>query len=133
MKLAKISTKLSAEQVQIINESLTPEQVQKAESLNVVCFDVVENGCVAMYVFYALDQDIQTILATFQDNSVEYSIEDWTEKALFGSANVDDHNFNCELKRWAEQNITIDVVLDKISKLGKNSLTDSDYRVLENF
>jgi len=132
MKLTKIKTELTAEQVENWSNSLTKEEAQYVENLGIASFDVVENGLVSMYIFHD-GKDIYSILDFLCNNSVKHTTEDLTEKALFGQANVEDHNFNCELKRWSEQNISIDTVLDKISKYGKDSLNETDQKVLENY
>jgi hypothetical protein len=133
MKLTKIMTNLTAIAAEALLNNMSEAEIQKAESLDVVSFDVVENDLVTMYVFHKNAADLETILESFREHSITYSTEDMTEKALFGMSNVQDDIFNCELNRWLAQNVTIDTVLDKISKFGKDSLNENDQQLLANF
>ena len=86
---------------------------------------------------------IPQLLTFLSDISVEFTYNDLSKDILFGIlTNTKDLCFESEqeevklknmIDNFINDNLTVDIVLDKILELGKNCLTSKDIQVLENF
>ncbi len=63
-------------------------------------------------------------------SGINYKIEDVTSKVIFGELEFDDVVKEFVINPYLSENLTTDIVLDKISAKGIDSLTDLDKEVL---
>lgn len=124
----KISSNLTESENDRIYNSLSRENKKKISELNDIVLnnDVIDEfGHITSYM--VCDKDvIDFIVNLFNENSVNYKVEDITKLFLYGQVKIEDKDFQNFLK----ENLDIDTILDKINEIGINSLTDLDKKIL---
>ncbi len=94
-----------------------------------------ESGYTAMYASMT-DPQIKQLFSEFLKQEIKFSYEDITKEILFGnSIKLEDEQLNNNLQAiisvFIDENLDADVVLDKISEMGINAITELDRKVLE--
>ena len=127
MKVYKIETELTEDQLDILNDSLTEDEVNTITVLEdkVLNVDIVENGLVSSYLICS-ENVLEFICSLFYKHEVKFKVKDITKLFLYGQVSVDDVDFQNYLK----ENLDIDTILDKINEVGIGSLTDLDKEIL---
>jgi hypothetical protein len=124
----KISSNLTESENDRIYNSLSRENKKKISELNDIVLnnDVIDEfGHITSYM--VCDKDvIDFIVNLFNENAVNYKVEDITKLFLYGQVKIEDKDFQNFLK----ENLDIDTILDKINEIGINSLTDLDKKIL---
>lgn len=95
----------------------------------------LENGCVGMFAIID-DITLEKLLAEYNNCNIIFEITDITKDVLFGlNPNTCDIDKQGTLlfmtRRFVRENITLDIVLDKIKEKGVESLTLTDKKILE--
>ncbi len=120
----KIVTKLPEDSD--TNFLLTREEEKEIHDFNMIAVDFIEDGFIGTYLISnkkVLDR-MSDILRKYD---ISFEVEDVTEKLLLGKEIVEDENFY----KFIEDNLTKDIVLDKINEMGIDSLSDIDISILE--
>ena len=145
MRFYRLTSDKTHEEIEEILSSLSPVEF---EYLHLVykSFDCIEyndkfNYC-GMYAI--LDDKLKaTLEKIYSDLSIKYKFEDLTKEALWSDhieTNFTDYIgdpisdiISMFIETYYLEWITVDIILDKISERGMNSLTSEDFRVLDNF
>lgn len=128
----KIKTNLNQKQCDDILNSLTDSELNYIKSLNFKAFDQEVDGKVTSYVI--TDRvALSNIFIFLRQNHIKFNYEDITEDVLIGTITFDNTDFEKECQEFVNENITVDHILDKINKLGINSLSDFELQKLKNF
>ena|ERR1035437_3499760 len=147
IRFIKITTLYTEAEMDAIVHAMSDAEAEAIVKLyakfNIVEF-VNELGYQCMFV--AIHENyITELLETYTKYSVSFTYEDMTKEALYGmfditkvgisDGSVSIHDTICSLKdlleNFIESNLEPDMVLDKITELGINSLSEKDKRVLE--
>ena len=132
MFIYRIDTELTKEQSDKIVNSLSILEIERLESYNLKAFDIEVNGRVSSYII--TDRYVLTRIIIFlRSRRINFSYENITNKVFFNEVNFEDDNFTKEIEDFIKQNITLDDILDKISYLGVDSLTEIDKKKLVMF
>lgn len=138
MKYLKITSKLTFEQLDQQSEvNLSKFELELAEELKkLYSFEYIQTcnnfGMIVCIHDNYLDKLVKLLTKIDQD----IFIEDLTKVVLFGQLNIDAliGNEYSLIKYYTEQfiseNLTIDIVLDKILEFGKESLNNRDLSLL---
>lgn len=134
MKFIKITSKHTKEQLNALMSNMSNTELDVIESLYskfqyVEFTDEVGNECM-----YAVIQEkyIVELFDVYVNFSVNFVYEDMTKEALYSSIITNDADVISMLESYIDANLDVDVVLDKILDLGRESLTDKDILVLSN-
>jgi len=123
----KISTNLTKEQNDKFTKNLTLDDLDLLETINLdQMIDVIENEFIVSYVI-CTELDLEKLKTFLYKYKVLFEVENITKKFLKGHEKVDDEIF----LKYLEHNLTINDVLDKISEIGIESLTDIDKKILK--
>lgn len=130
MKVWKISTNLTVEMNDNIHNIFSIEDAlaitEMDDSGEVFAWDDEENGFMIPYLI--CDESIVDQLIKICENyDITFEPTDITEDFLMGMYDIPDSDFT----DYLEENLTEDIVYAKIKRLGVNSLTDLDKRILE--
>ena len=127
-KVYKIHTTLTEKTSKEIESKFEKEDRDLVSYVNHdIYIDVIENdGLISIYIACS-DSNLKKILSLFYKYSVKFTIEDITTSFLRGSEKVED----VEFQKYLAENLSIDDVLDKISEMGIDSLSDIDRKVLK--
>jgi hypothetical protein len=129
MFVYRIDTELTKEQSDKIVNSLSILEIERLESYNLKAFDTEVNGRVSSYII--TDRYVLTRIIIFLRNrNINFSYENITNKVLFNEVIFEDDDFIKEIDDFIKQNITLNDILDKISYLGVDSLTEIDKKNL---
>jgi len=131
MFVYRIDTKLTKEQSEKIVDSLSSLETKRLESFNLKAFDTEVNGRVSSYIItdrYVLSR----IIIFLRQKNIEFKYEDISEDVLIGYISFKGTPFDDDVEEFITNNITIDNILDKISKFGIESLTVKDKMILDN-
>ena len=132
MFVYRIDTKLTKDQSDKIVDSLSVLEIERLEGYNLKAFDIEVNGRVSSYII--TDRYVLTRIIIFlRSRRINFSYENITNKVFFNEVNFEDDNFTKEIEDFIKQNITLDDILDKISYLGVDSLTEIDKKKLVMF
>jgi hypothetical protein len=83
---------------------------------------------------------IPELFQLFIDLSIGFTYKDLTKDVLYGNistedvyfnSDIDEADFNSMLDMFINDHLDVDVVLDKVLELGKESLTERDIMMLE--
>ena len=124
-KLYKISTNLSESEIDEAKSHFDFDDEKLVKSVEYDIFiDVIEDDGTVSYVA-CNDYNLDLILSLFKKHSIFYELEDVTIPFLRGQIDVD------KIYDYLAENLTIDDVLDKITEMGINSLSDLDRKILD--
>jgi hypothetical protein len=110
-----------------MRDILTNEEIK-----NIAFFENEESHDI-LYTFLNEEKNLY-LFNLFEEYKVLIHYSDITEEVLLQN-NINKNLFEGEFKilfeRFLKNNLKVDFILDKISKLGVKSLTDIDYKVLK--
>ena len=145
MKLIKITFKSKASEIDAEFESL-PETIQNIYNQffhNINYSEFTKDDI--SYIYTSIDSSDFVRLLNILDNfSGEYLVEDISKEALYGKINtnqfevvsqtggVPSNAVSMVINSFIDNNLNTDIVLEKITDLGRESLVDKDIEVLEN-
>jgi hypothetical protein len=145
MKLVKVTTKHTQDEIQNIASFADPTQLQILEKIyskfEYVEF-VDENKMVSMFCVVD-DYTIKDLVKNYVNLSIDFSFEDLTKDAFLcndiktdflGDDDIDMTGVINELvTNFYKNNVEVDDILDKILVKGVTSINDVDKLILENF
>ena len=145
MKLVKVTTKHTQDEIQNIASFADPTQLQILEKIyskfEYVEF-VDENKMVSMFCIVD-DYTIKDLVKNYVNLSIDFSFEDLTKDAFLcndintnflGDDDIDMTGVINELvTNFYKNNVEVDDILDKILVKGVTSVNDVDKLILENF
>lgn len=122
----KISTNLTKKQNIEFTNNLSTDELEFLNTINIdQMIDVVENDFIVSYVI-CTELNLEKFKTIFYSYNILFEIKNITKKFLKGHEKINDIIF----LEYLENNLTIEDVLDKISELGIEALTDFDKTVL---
>lgn len=127
MKIFKIETGLTKSQFDIFNNSIHENDLLSLNKFfdSVVSEDVVEDGVVNCYLG-CNDVALEAIMSIMCNYELKFNVKDVTEQFLFSQIKLTESGF----QKFFNDNLDVDVVLDKINLHGIDSLTELEKRVL---
>lgn len=139
MRFIKIVTKHTKEEIDSIFSNFTDISKQLMEEFystfrynNFIDAD----GLVNMYAIID-SKGIEKLLKVYTDNYISFSYTDLTKQVLYGQVKSEgfiyDSFVNDFIDSFINENLSVDIILDKISELGKDSLSQKDLKILQNF
>lgn len=133
MKFFKLKTYETVERLKEIDDRLPQDISEKVQSMPGDAFDdrISENEMISY--FHIDENDFYFIIDILLENFVKLEYEDITSDVLMDKYEFKDVDFEIVKKDYIKNNITLDIVLDKINLKGINSLNDIDKELLESF
>lgn len=133
MKFFKLKTYETVERLKEIDDGLPQDISEKVQSMPGDAFDdrISENEMISY--FHIDENDFYFIIDILLENFVKLEYEDITSDVLMDKYEFKDVDFEIVKKDYIKNNITLDIVLDKINLKGINSLNDIDKELLESF
>ena len=133
MKFFKLRIYESDERLKEIENSLSKDIIEKIDNINVNSYDmrISENELISY--FYIDENDLYFITDIFYENSVRFDYEDITFDVIIDKYKFNDSEFELFKKDYIKNNITLDIVLDKINIEGIKSLSEMDLNQLKSF
>lgn len=133
MKFFKLKTYETVERLKEIDDRLPQDISEKVQSMPGDAFDdrISENEMISY--FHIDENDFYFIIDILLENFVKLEYEDITFDVLMDKYEFKDEDFEIVKKDYIKNNITLDIVLDKINLKGINSLNDIDKKLLESF
>lgn len=133
MKFFKLKTYETVERLKEIDDGLPQDISEKVQSMPGDAFDdrISENEMISY--FHIDENDFYFIIDILLENFVKLEYEDITFDVLMDKYEFKDEDFEIVKKDYIKNNITLDIVLDKINLKGINSLNDIDKELLESF
>jgi hypothetical protein len=133
MKFFKLKTYETVERLKEIDDRLPQDISEKVQSMPGDAFDdrISENEMISY--FHIDENDFYFIVNILYENYVKLEYEDITFDVLMDKYEFKDEDFEIVKKDYIKNNITLDIVLDKINLKGINSLNDIDKELLESF
>jgi hypothetical protein len=133
MKFFKLKTYETAERIKEIDDRLPQDISERIQSMPGDAFDdrISENEMISY--FHIDENDFYFIIDILLENSVKLEYEDITFDVLMEKYEFKDEDFEIVKKDYIKNNITLDIVLDKINLNGIKSLNDIDKEFLESF
>jgi len=116
--------------VKKLEKSLTREQIERASEIDIDVFDTIQGGFIHSYV-YADIFSIREMCSFMVDLGMTIDAKDISEEILYQTIKFDNGEFEYMKNEFIKENLTSDMILDKINDLGMDSLTDIDRSVLE--
>lgn len=139
MKFVHIITNHTQEEVDLIFtnfSSIGKELVEELYTKFKYNNFIDSNGKINMYA--AIDSNSMEKLAkVYVENGVDFTYVDLTKQVLYGQLRsngfIYDSFINEFIDNFIDRNINVDIVLEKITELGKDSLNEKDLSILKNF
>lgn len=133
MRFFKLKTYETVERLKEIDDRLPQDISEKVQSMPGDAFDdrISENEMISY--FHIDENDFYFIIDILLENFVKLEYEDITFDVLMDKYEFKDEDFEIVKKDYIKNNITLDIVLDKINLKGINSLNDIDKELLESF
>jgi hypothetical protein len=133
MRFFKLRIYESDERLKEIENSLSKDIIEKIDNINVNSYDmrISENELISY--FYIDENDLYFITDIFYENSVRFDYEDITFDVIIDKYKFNDSEFELFKKDYIKNNITLDIVLDKINIEGIKSLSEMDLNLLKSF
>jgi hypothetical protein len=133
MNFYKFNILIDKEKFDYLNSSLTSEESNNLDKIKAENLDHWKSDKELVSYFLISDEDIEYIKEIFYSREIRFKYKNITESVLNGDLNFDDKYFDKIKKDYIDNNLTIDIILDKINKKGINSLNDFDKRILQSF
>lgn len=128
-------------------DGLSEHEKEKISDLEAITyFDYIEDN---KYFFYVITSELEINRYTniLLDNLIDFKIEDISESILKNKINIEDDLQNkldgdniikwdifiYEVEDWILKNLTIDMVLDRISEVGIKNITEIENIFLKNY
>ena len=131
MRVWKIITDLTVEESENINEIFTIEDGDIVRDLDENCeiysWDLID-GEIFIPFLLCTEQVIDIVSDLSHKYGIKFGPIDITEEFLMGLVEIPDSDFT----RFREENLTEDIVFDKIKKYGGESLSELDKTILLN-
>lgn len=108
------------------NFVLTVDEEMEISDLSMIAVDFIEDGFIGTYLI-SNKKVLHTMSGILKKYEILFDVSDVTERLLLGKEKVDSIDFD----KFIEDNLTKDLVLDKINEMGIDSLSDIDIIVLE--
>lgn len=135
------------ESLNTIYDGLSEHEKEKISDLEAITyFDYIEDN---KYFFYVITSELEINRYTniLLDNLIDFKIEDISESILKNKINIEDDLQNkldgdniikwdifiYEVEDWILKNLTIDMVLDRISEVGIKNITEIENIFLKNY
>lgn len=131
-KFIKITTNHTDLELREMASSLSSDEVDAIEIFqdNFKCVEFAdESGFQCMYIMID-EKHITELLSFYVRLSVNFSFEDISKDVLFGKVPTVDDELVELTNTFIDNNLDIDMVLDKILEMGKESLNEKDLFVL---
>lgn len=129
----KVDLSLTPEQICSVENSMSKEEKCVFESLDVNTFDdVSEEGNVISYMIGPPDE-FAIIFRYLRKYEIYFKHKDITSEVLLGEYDFQGTTIEKYVNEFLEKNLTVDIVLDKISIKGLKSLNERDKIILKNF
>lgn len=127
MNVYKIKTSLTQEGLDELQKSMDESDFILINSVEdkVLNVDIIEDGFVSSYMICS-EKILDLLKSIFYKYEVIFSVQDITKLFLYGQVDVDDVDF----QNYLEDNLDIDIILDKINEVGIDSLSDLDKDIL---
>jgi hypothetical protein len=126
-RVYKLNTNMTEELIDSIEGSMSESDLDLVENLGAheFCFDFMEDGFNGSYIVCEEDvlKSIKDVFAKYGGIVKETDI---TKEFFYGIIKIDDLAFN----QYLYDNMSKDMILDKIIELGKDSLTEIDKEIL---
>lgn len=130
MVVYRIDTSLTKEQCENIIDSLTPVELERLNSYNLIAYDEEINGKISSFLI--TDRYVFTrVLIFLRQIGIEFKYTDISNDILIGKISFKGTSFDDEIQNFIKNNITVDIILDKINAFGIESLTELDKICLE--
>ncbi len=138
MKFVKISTEYTREEMDIIENNINEETTIKFKKLfrsfSYVQF-LTEDKKICLYALID-DDTLNTLFSEYVKIEINFTYEDISKSILFGympivKSELGTIDLNNMIDKFIDEHLNIDTVLDKISELGINNLTEKDKKILE--
>lgn len=106
---------------------------EKIDNIECYTFDeqVSENEMISY--FHIDPDDMNFVIEIFYENHIKFDINDITVDVLTDQYEFGNDEFDDIKKDYIKNNLTLDIVLDKINSHGLDSLNEYDRSVLESF
>jgi hypothetical protein len=127
MNVYKLKTGLTQEDLDKLQNSMDESDFILINSVEdkVLNADIIEDGFVSSYMICS-EKILDLLKSIFYKYEVTFSVQDITKLFLYGQVDVDDIYF----QNYLQENLDIDTILDKISEVGIDSLSDLDKDIL---
>lgn len=127
MNVYKLKTGLTQEDLDKLQNSMDESDFILINSVEdrVLNADIIEDGFVSSYMICS-EKILDLLKSIFYKYEVTFSVQDITKLFLYGQIDVDDVYF----QNYLQENLDIDTILDKISEVGIDSLSDLDKDIL---
>jgi hypothetical protein len=143
MKLVKVTIRQTEDEIMGKLESGTAESLIFADILsNIVVVEFLNEEGFTSFLCELNDYTLLRLVDSIVNLSFDFSVEDITNKVLLSeniSVNYFDNgidvssDLNNLINSFYESNIDVDIILDKISSKGIESLSEKDKIVLSNY
>lgn len=133
MRFFKLRIYESNERLKEIENSLSKDIIEKIDNINVNSYDIRISENELISYFYIDENDLYFITDIFYENSVRFDYEDITFDVIIDKYKFNDSEFELFKKDYIKNNITLDIVLDKINIEGIKSLSEMDLNLLKSF
>jgi hypothetical protein len=117
------------EVVHEMESQMTSDQLERAGDIDVSVLDVVIDGYINSYVCGDM-LSINEMCGFLGDMGIKYHRSDISDDIVLQNITFDDDEFKELANEYIRENLTSDMVLDKINMKGIKSLTDIDKEVL---
>ncbi len=129
MLVYKIDTNLSKLEGEKVIDTLTSSEFKILKDFNLIAYDQEIDGKLTSYVI-APNNIITNIFLFLRKKEISFKYENITNKVLLGDIDFKNTKFENDINNFIKDNITIDIVLDKISSKGIISLSILDKEIL---
>jgi hypothetical protein len=143
MKFIKIETNHTKEQIDSLSASMNCVQSDKIESIyKQISYVKFVNSDGFLCVFYVIpDRLVDELVGFYTSMSINFKYEDLTRDALWRRINSSEFGLTPDeysqldyiLEKFIDDNIDMDIILDKIFEMGEDSLTEKDKLVLQSY
>lgn len=126
-KVYKLNTDMTKEFIDDVQSSMNISEIEFLENLgnDEPVVDFMENGFNACYII-CTEYIVEKVKSIFLKYGGTVKDTDITKEFFYGIIKID----NAMFEQYIYDNMTKDMVLDKILELGKESLTDLDKEIL---
>ena len=129
MLVYKIDTNLSKLEGEKIIDTLTNVEFKILKDYNLIAYDQEIDGKLTSFVI-APSHIMTNIFLFLRKKEISFKYENITNKVLLGDIDFKNTKFENDINNFIKNNITIDIVLDKINSKGMKSLSSLDKEVL---
>lgn len=133
MKFYKFDIFETKERIRQVENTLHKCILEKLHNLPGDTLDIwISDDHLISYV-YIKETDLDFFLSLFYNNNIKFDYTDITFDVMIDDQKFDDVDFTSLKYDYIKNNLTVDIVLDKINIKGINSLSEIDKLVLNHF